>query len=119
MTYTAQGATIYAGGEAWADAATPMEAQLIAERLERLDAALREIRNNHGHVCPDFGTCAHVACRDSHAAWQIADAALGTEPIDRRDPLTAARAWLAQRGAGLPRAWFLELKQALGVNDDN
>lgn len=32
--------------------------------------------------------------------------------------LTAARAWLAQRGAGLPKAWFLELSEALGVRDE-
>lgn len=34
--------------------------------------------------------------------------------LDKR--LAAARAWLAQRGAGLPEVWRRELKQALGVD---
>ena len=34
--------------------------------------------------------------------------------LDKR--LAAARAWLAQRGAGLPKAWWQELSEALGVD---
>jgi hypothetical protein len=42
-------------------------------RAERYAEALREIWNTEGHVCDEFETCAHVGCRSSYAAWQIAD----------------------------------------------
>ena len=42
----------------------------------QLCMALREIRATRGHVCEQYDICRHVACEDSHAAWEISDQAL-------------------------------------------
>ncbi len=46
---------------------------------EQMLAALEEIRRDCGHVCELFEICTHRACSSSHAAWEIADAALKGE----------------------------------------
>lgn len=54
-------------------------ADLVAKfqtEVESLGAALREIRDHAGAVCPAYETCDHQSCRGSHVAWEIADAAL-------------------------------------------
>lgn len=54
---------------------------LHAAEQERatLKAALETIRRDLGHVCERFDQCTHVACRDSFAAWHIANEALQGE----------------------------------------
>lgn len=47
---------------------------LLDER-DRYREALETIRG-YGVVCADFETCAHASCRDSYAAWAVADVAL-------------------------------------------
>jgi len=49
--------------------------RLIGEVM-RLRAALREIMDQSGEVCPEFEICEHPWCRSSCAAQQIADEAL-------------------------------------------
>lgn len=44
---------------------------------EQAAAALKEIRDSYGHVCSGFDTCQHTGCRDSYAAWHVANEALG------------------------------------------
>lgn len=54
------------------------EAAVRLEESVRHRRALERIRTL-GAVCPEYATCAHPACRDSHAAWTVADVALGEE----------------------------------------
>jgi hypothetical protein len=42
-------------------------------------AALQEIKDTYGKVCPYFEECHHDACRSSAGAWQVADRALREE----------------------------------------
>ena len=44
--------------------------------LEGLRAALQEIRDDQGRVCPKYATCRHEACQSSYASWAIADRVL-------------------------------------------
>lgn len=53
---------------------------LIHEMAE-MNSALQTIRDTCGHVCEDFDRCNHVACRDSFAAWHLANSALGDEVV--------------------------------------
>lgn len=54
--------------------------QRAISEIRRLREALMEIKTDRGHVCEEFETCVHVACTDSHAAWEIADTALSGLP---------------------------------------
>jgi hypothetical protein len=54
------------------------EIEALRARCARLEEALSTIRDNEGHVCEEFETCTHSACRSSMAAWSIADAALSS-----------------------------------------
>lgn len=38
--------------------------------------ALKKIKDEEGQVCVNFELCTHIACRSSHAAWEIADSTL-------------------------------------------
>lgn len=58
---------------------SPSAALRLVAEVRRLRAALATIRDDEGRVCSEFETCWHVGCRSSHAAWEIADAALGGE----------------------------------------
>jgi hypothetical protein len=49
----------------------------LSEEVQRLRAALQQIKEEGGKVCAEFEVCRHVACQSSVAAWMIADAALG------------------------------------------
>lgn len=44
--------------------------------LDIAKTALVTITEKHGRVCGEFELCKHIACNDSHAAWEIADEAL-------------------------------------------
>ena len=56
-------------------------------------AALTEIRDTCGHVCPEFELCQHVACRDSYGAWHLANEAIGAPG---REPAHPGAALLAE-----------------------
>ncbi len=51
----------------------------MAKRALTAEAALRDIHNNSGKVCEDFGICTHVACQSSVYAWITADKYLRPE----------------------------------------
>lgn len=51
-------------------------ARTAASENHRLRQALTYIRGSLGNVCEDYAMCSHSGCRDSHAAWEIADWAL-------------------------------------------
>lgn len=60
-------------------------ARLRAE-ADGLRAALAEIRDRCGVVCPEFEICHHPSCQSSVTAWMIADEALGPSPAPEADP---------------------------------
>ena len=64
---------------AWPGQAEQHEADLVRLRgeLDRARSALTTIRDNYGHVCLEFETCSHKGCRDSYAAWHVANEAVG------------------------------------------
>lgn len=66
-----------------AEPLSPSSALRLVAEVRRLRAALTSIRREEGRVCPEFELCDHAACRSSHAAWEIADAALGGERSER------------------------------------
>lgn len=39
-------------------------------------AALEKINSEMGRVCPEFETCTHKGCTDSHHAGEVSDVAL-------------------------------------------
>ena len=47
--------------------------------VDRLRAALLEIRTSYGRVCPEYELCTHAACASSYGAWATADIALAGE----------------------------------------
>lgn len=49
----------------------------LQQRIAKLEAALKLIKDEEGKVCENFGSCTHRACNSSCAAWMIADEALG------------------------------------------
>lgn len=53
--------------------------RLMVQAWQAQRAALRTIRDEYGHVCASFDTCDHAACRDSYAAWHVANEALQNE----------------------------------------
>lgn len=48
------------------------------EEIERLRAALQQIKDEQGKVCAEFEVCCHVACQSSVSSWMIADQALAS-----------------------------------------
>ncbi len=49
----------------------------LIHEMAGMNTALQTIRDTCGHVCSEFDRCNHVACRDSFAAWHLANSALG------------------------------------------
>lgn len=47
--------------------------------VDRLRAALAEIKRRGGVVCAQYDACSHVSCANSYAVWAIADKALSEE----------------------------------------
>lgn len=52
------------------------QAELLLAEVQRLRAALEQIRDRSPVVCGEYEICRHVGCASSHRAWEIADAAL-------------------------------------------
>jgi len=51
----------------------------LAEAVE----ALRNIKNNLGHVCDEYELCDHTSCAPSHRAWELANAVLAKHGGDK------------------------------------
>jgi hypothetical protein len=65
------------GGEGgWLWVCTRCLADELGDIAEVGLRALTKIKEEEGHVCPDFELCTHEACRSSYSAWAVADAAL-------------------------------------------
>lgn len=69
------GRSVYDGKRPWEQHIGMVLGALKAENAV-FRAALQEIKDRWGMVCPDFETCTHQACRASHAAWEISNKAL-------------------------------------------
>ena len=48
----------------------------LTKSLKIALAALKEIKDNYGQVCPEFELCKHDSCQSSVSAWMAADKAL-------------------------------------------
>ncbi len=49
---------------------------ILGESYKVAFAALKEIKNNLGKVCPEYEICEHESCRSSYNAWAIASETL-------------------------------------------
>jgi hypothetical protein len=55
---------------------TDAEWKFLTGQVEQYGRALMVIRERLGQVCENYEVCDHRACQASHAAWEVADAAL-------------------------------------------